>query len=141
MCFLLCHLFVFDITKKKQHSMPRSQEVPEQMRYKVIDIYQSRRGYKVISTALWLQQAPVRAIIHKREKLDKKRTQSLLSHLPKNILIIPRLLRRYSQKNEELKVFGLERQKLYFLEDRCPLTSGLKIKPHFINEHHTNSQA
>ena len=35
--------------------MSRSKEIQEQMRNKVIDIYQSGKGYKAISKALGLQ--------------------------------------------------------------------------------------
>uniref|UniRef100_A0A8C6P1G5 Transposase Tc1-like domain-containing protein n=1 Tax=Nothobranchius furzeri TaxID=105023 RepID=A0A8C6P1G5_NOTFU len=45
--------------------MPRSKEIQEQMRTKVIEIYQSGKGYKAISKALGLQRTTVRAIIHK----------------------------------------------------------------------------
>ena len=43
----------------------QSKEIQEQMGNKVIDIYQSEKGYKAISEALGLQWTPVRAIIHK----------------------------------------------------------------------------
>lgn len=36
--------------------MPRSIEIQEQMRNKIVDIYQSGKGYKAISKALGLQQ-------------------------------------------------------------------------------------
>ncbi len=53
-----------------------------------------------------------------------KRTQRLISHLPKNILIIPKTFRQ---------IFcGLMRQKLNFLEGVCPVTSGVKPSQHFI---------
>uniref|UniRef100_A0A803KF20 Transposase Tc1-like domain-containing protein n=1 Tax=Xenopus tropicalis TaxID=8364 RepID=A0A803KF20_XENTR len=48
--------------------MPRSKEIEEQMRTKVIEIYQSGKGYKAISKALGLQRTTVRAIIHKWQK-------------------------------------------------------------------------
>ncbi|KAI3354587.1 hypothetical protein L3Q82_019092, partial [Scortum barcoo] len=38
--------------------MPRSKEIQEQMRKKVIEIYQSGKGYKAISKALGLQRKP-----------------------------------------------------------------------------------
>ncbi len=49
--------------------MTQSQEIQEQMRNKVIDIYQSGKGYKAISKALGLQQTTVRASIRKWRKL------------------------------------------------------------------------
>uniref|UniRef100_A0A8C9TZ63 Transposase Tc1-like domain-containing protein n=1 Tax=Scleropages formosus TaxID=113540 RepID=A0A8C9TZ63_SCLFO len=49
--------------------MPRSKEIQEQMRKKVIDMYQSGKGYKAISKALGLQRTTVRAIIPKWRKL------------------------------------------------------------------------
>ncbi len=50
----------------------------------------------------------------------------LVSHLPKNILIIPKT---FAQKS----VFsGLMRQMLNFLEGVCPVTSGVKPTQHFI---------
>ncbi len=54
---------------KEQHIMPRSKEIQEQMRNKIVDMYQSGKGYKAISTALELQRTMVRAIIHKWRKL------------------------------------------------------------------------
>uniref|UniRef100_A0AAY4B9U9 Transposase n=1 Tax=Denticeps clupeoides TaxID=299321 RepID=A0AAY4B9U9_9TELE len=48
--------------------MPRSKEIQEQMRTKVIEIYQSGKGYKAISKALGLQRTTVRDIIHKWQK-------------------------------------------------------------------------
>ncbi len=50
---------------QKLHIMLRSKEFQEQMRKKVIEIYQSGKGYKAISKALGLQRTTVRAIIHK----------------------------------------------------------------------------
>ncbi|KAK3540398.1 hypothetical protein QTP70_030411, partial [Hemibagrus guttatus] len=48
--------------------MPRSKEIQKQMREKVIEIYQSGKGYKAISKALGLPQTTVRAIIYKWRK-------------------------------------------------------------------------
>ncbi len=45
--------------------MTRSKDIQEQMRNKIVDIYQSGKGYKGISKALELQRTTVRAIIHK----------------------------------------------------------------------------
>ncbi|KAL0164294.1 hypothetical protein M9458_003174, partial [Cirrhinus mrigala] len=53
---------------QKLDIMPRSKEIQEQMRTKVIEIYQSGKGYKAISKALGLQRTTVRAIIHKWQK-------------------------------------------------------------------------
>ncbi len=53
---------------QKLHIMLRYKEIQEQMRKKVIEIYQSGKGYKAISKALGLQRTTVRAIIHKRRK-------------------------------------------------------------------------
>ncbi len=53
-----------------------------------------------------------------------KRTQRLITHLPKNILIIPKTFGQ---------IFcGLMRQKLNFLEGAFPVTSGIKPTLHFI---------
>ncbi len=49
--------------------MRRSKEIQEQMRNKIVDMYQSGKVYKAISTALGLQRTTVRAIIHKWRKL------------------------------------------------------------------------
>ncbi len=49
--------------------MPRSREIQEHMRNKIVDMYQSGKGYNTISKALGLQRTPVRAIIHKLRKL------------------------------------------------------------------------
>ncbi len=51
--------------------MLRSKEIQEQMRKKVIEIYQSGKGYKAISKALGLQRTTVRAIIHKWQNYPK----------------------------------------------------------------------
>uniref|UniRef100_A0A673HSL5 Tc1-like transposase DDE domain-containing protein n=1 Tax=Sinocyclocheilus rhinocerous TaxID=307959 RepID=A0A673HSL5_9TELE len=48
--------------------MPRSKEIQKQMRKKVIEIYQSGKGYKAIYKALGLQRTTVRTIIHKWQK-------------------------------------------------------------------------
>ncbi len=48
--------------------MPQSKEIQEQMRNKIVDMYQSGKDYKAISKALGLQQTTVRAIIHKWRK-------------------------------------------------------------------------
>ncbi len=53
---------------KEQHIMLRSKEIQEQMRNKIVDMYQSGKGYKAISKALGLQRTTVRAIIHKWRK-------------------------------------------------------------------------
>ncbi len=175
---------------KEQHIMPRSKEIQEQMRNKIVDMYQSGKGYKAISKALGLQRTMVRAIIHKWRKLGtvvnlsrsgrptkitpraqrrliqevikeprttskelqaslasikvsvhdsttrkrlgkndiqrvprQKKTQRLVSHLPKNMLIIPKTFGQ---------IFcGLMRQKLNFL---CPIASGVKPTQHLIKK-------
>ncbi|KAK3561379.1 hypothetical protein QTP86_033119 [Hemibagrus guttatus] len=48
--------------------MPKSKEIKKQMRKKVIEIYQSGKGYKAISKALKLPRTTVRAIIYKWRK-------------------------------------------------------------------------
>ncbi|KAK3568905.1 hypothetical protein QTP86_019571, partial [Hemibagrus guttatus] len=48
--------------------MPRSKEIQKQMRKKVIEVYQSGKGYKAISKALGLPRTTVRAIIYKWQK-------------------------------------------------------------------------
>ncbi|KAK3523620.1 hypothetical protein QTP70_002743 [Hemibagrus guttatus] len=48
--------------------MPRSKEIQKEMREKVIEIYQSGKGYKAISKALGLPRTTVRAIIYKWRK-------------------------------------------------------------------------
>ncbi len=48
--------------------MPQSKEIQEQMRNKIVDMYQSEKGYKAISRALGLQRTTVRAIIHTGRK-------------------------------------------------------------------------
>ncbi len=50
---------------KEQHIMPWPKETQEQMRNKIVDMYQTGKGYKAISKALGLQRTTVRAIIHK----------------------------------------------------------------------------
>ncbi len=45
--------------------MPRSKEIQEQMRNKIVDMHHSGKGNKLISKALGLQQTVVRAIFHK----------------------------------------------------------------------------
>ncbi len=54
---------------KEQHIMSRSKEIQEQMKNKIVDIYQSGKGFKAISKALGLQRTMARAIIHKWRKL------------------------------------------------------------------------
>ncbi len=49
--------------------MPWSKEIQEQMRNKIVDMYQSGKGYKPISKSLGLQRTTIRAIIHKWRKL------------------------------------------------------------------------
>ena len=49
--------------------MSQSKKIQEQMRNKIIHIYQSGKGYKAISKALGLQRTTVRAIIHKWREL------------------------------------------------------------------------
>ncbi|KAK3511509.1 hypothetical protein QTP70_008993 [Hemibagrus guttatus] len=48
--------------------MLRSKEIQKQVRKKVIEIYQSGKGYKAISKALGLLRTTVRAIIYKWRK-------------------------------------------------------------------------
>ncbi len=40
---------------KEQHIMLQSKEIQERMRNKIVDMYQSGKGYKAISKALGLQ--------------------------------------------------------------------------------------
>ncbi len=75
--------------------MLRSKEIQEQMRKKVIEIYQSGKGYKAISKALGLQRTTVRAIIHKWRK------HGTVVNLPRSdrpTKITPRAQRRLIQE-------------------------------------------
>ncbi len=79
---------------KEQHTMLRSKEIQEQMRNKLVDMYQSGKGYKAISKALGLQRTTVRAIIHKWRKFGTV-------NLPRNgrpTKITPRAQRRLIQE-------------------------------------------
>ncbi len=49
--------------------MPRSKEIQEQIRTKIVNMYQSGKGYTAISKALGLQRTTVRSIIYKWRKL------------------------------------------------------------------------
>ncbi len=80
---------------QKLHIMLRSKEIREQMRKKVIEIYQSGKGYKAIIKALGLQRTTVRAIIHKWRK------HGTVVNLPRSgrpTKITPRAQRRLIQE-------------------------------------------
>ncbi|KAK3522610.1 hypothetical protein QTP86_027195 [Hemibagrus guttatus] len=62
--------------------MPRSKEIQKQMRKKVIEIYQSGKGYKAISKALGLPRTTVRAIIY-GENMEQWRTFPGVAGRPK----------------------------------------------------------
>ncbi|KAK3511176.1 hypothetical protein QTP70_032221, partial [Hemibagrus guttatus] len=79
--------------------MPRAKEIQKQMRKKVIEIYQSGKGYKAISKALGLLRTTVRAIIYKWRKhgtvenlprsgrlakITPRAQRQLIQQLPKN---------------------------------------------------------
>ena len=137
------------------------------MRKKVIEIYQSGKGYKAISKALGLQRTTVRAIIHKWQK------HGTVENLPRSgwpTKITPRAQRRLIQEvtkdptttSKELQaslasvkvsvhdstirkrlgkngLHGLDDSQDFwentlwtdFLEGVCPITSGVKVTPHF----------
>ncbi len=80
---------------KEQHIMPRSKEIEEQMRNKIVGMYQSGKGYKAISKALGLQWTTVRAIIHKWRKLG---TAVNLPRSGRPTKITPRAQRRLIQE-------------------------------------------
>ena len=80
---------------KEQHIMLRSKEIQEQMRNKIVDMYQSGKGYKAISKALGLQRTTVRAIIHKWRKLG---TVVNLPRSGRSTKITPRAQRRLIQE-------------------------------------------
>ncbi len=75
--------------------MLRSKEIQEQMRNKIVDIYQSRKGYKAISKALGLQRTTIRAIIHKWRKFGTVVNLPRSGRLTK---ITPRAQRRLIQE-------------------------------------------
>ncbi len=75
--------------------MPRSKEIQEQMRNNIVDMYQSRKGYKAIPKALELQRTTVRAIIHKWRKLV---TVVNLARSGRPMKITPRAQRRLIQE-------------------------------------------
>ncbi len=81
---------------KEQHIIPQSKEIQEPMRNKIVDMYQSGKGYKAISKALGLQRTTVRAIIHNWRKLGT------VVNLPKSgrpTKITPRAQRRLIQED------------------------------------------
>ncbi len=75
--------------------MPRSKEIQEQMRNKIVDMYQSAKGYKAISKSLGLQRTTVRAIIHKWRRL---RTVVNLLRSGRPTKITPRVQQRLIQE-------------------------------------------
>ncbi len=75
--------------------LPHSKEIQEQMRNKIVDMYQSGKGYKTISKALGLQRTTVRAIIHKWRKLG---TVVNLPRSGRPTTITPRAQRRLIQE-------------------------------------------
>ncbi len=75
--------------------MPRSKEIQEQMRNKIVGMYQSGKGYKAISKALGLQRTTVRAIIHKWRKLG---TLVNLPRSGRSTKITPRAQRQLIQE-------------------------------------------
>ncbi len=79
---------------KEQHIMLWSKEIQEQMRNKIVDVYQSGKGYKAISKALGLQ-ITVRAIIHKWRKLG---TVVNLPRSGRPTKITPRAQRQLTQQ-------------------------------------------
>ncbi|KAK3529891.1 hypothetical protein QTP86_007214 [Hemibagrus guttatus] len=75
--------------------MLRSKEIQKQMRKKVIEIYQSGKGYKAISKALGLLRTTVRAIIYKWRK------RGTVENLPRSgrlTKITPRVQRQLTQE-------------------------------------------
>ncbi|KAM4642129.1 uncharacterized protein O3C94_016511 [Discoglossus pictus] len=58
--------------------MPRSKEIPEEIRKQVVDIYQFGKGYRAISKALGLHRGTVRGII------SKWRTLGTIVNLPRS---------------------------------------------------------
>ncbi|KAK3556132.1 hypothetical protein QTP70_005614 [Hemibagrus guttatus] len=75
--------------------MPRSKEIQNQMRMKVIEIHRSGKGYKAISKALGLPRTTVRAIIYKWQK------HGTVENLPRSgrlTKIAPRAQRRLIQE-------------------------------------------
>ncbi len=76
--------------------MSRSKEIQEQMRNKIVDMYQSGKGYKAISKALGLQWTMVRATIHKWRKLV---TVVNLPRSGRPTKITPRVQRRLIQED------------------------------------------
>ncbi len=75
--------------------MLRSKEIQEQMRNRIVDMYQSRKGYKAISKALGLQRTTIRAIIHKWRKFG---TVVNLPRSGRPTKITPRAQRRLIQE-------------------------------------------
>ncbi len=66
---------------KEQHIMPRSKEIQEQMRNKIVDMYQSGKVYKAISKALGLHgQEPLST---NGENLEQWWTFPWVAGLPK----------------------------------------------------------
>ncbi len=76
--------------------MPRSKEIQEQMRNKIVDMYQSGKGYKAISKVLGLQRTMVGVIIHKWRKLG---TVVNLPRSGRPTKITPRAQRRLIQED------------------------------------------
>ncbi|KAK3513490.1 hypothetical protein QTP70_015502 [Hemibagrus guttatus] len=58
-----------------------------------------------------------------RQKMLLSKKKRLVPVLPENILMIPKTFGKI--------LCGLTRQKFYFLEGLCPITSGVKVTPHF----------
>ncbi|KAK3535338.1 hypothetical protein QTP70_008566 [Hemibagrus guttatus] len=75
--------------------MPRSKEIQKQIKKKVIEIYQSGKGYKAISKALGLLRTTVRAIIY---KWRKHRTVENLPRSGRPTRITPRVQQQLIQE-------------------------------------------
>ncbi len=110
---------------KEQHIMPRSKEIQEEMRNKIVDMYQSGKSYKVISK-VWDSSEP------RSEPLSTNRENM------EQVAGLPKLLQeRNNDSSRVIKTFGqifcgLMRQKFNFLEGVCPITFGIKLTQVFI---------
>ncbi|KAK3513020.1 hypothetical protein QTP70_000182 [Hemibagrus guttatus] len=108
--------------------MPRSKEIQKQMKRKVIEIYQSGKGYKAISKALGLPRTTVRAIIYKWRK------HGTVENLPRSgrpTKITPRAQRQLIQevtKDPTTTFKELQASLASVKENVQPSVSDLKLK-------------
>ena len=89
--------------------MPRTKEISEELRLRMVDLHKAEKGYKSISKSLDVPQSTVRQIVYKLRKFSTVATLPRSGHPAKMTARAQRRLLKEVKKNPRVSAKDLQK--------------------------------